>query len=238
MSISTETLIAYVDGELSDDERTAFETAMAADETLRFRVERERKLRQRLSAAFDSTLTEAVPQRLARAATTPTTASNNVVALTPKIRAWTYREWGAMAASLIGGLFLGFNMMNHPASTLATTSNGLVARGALARALDTQTAANTHSAVHIGISFQARDGGYCRTFGVAGDHVAGLACKRGDEWRVPMTAQFTASPGELHTAGSDTPPSILQAIDETIAGDPLDARAERAALERHWRNTP
>jgi hypothetical protein len=235
MSISSEKIIAYVDGELSEAERKELEAQLSANDELRARVERERALRKRLSAAFDGVLSESMPARLTAAVNAP--AVGNVVTLQPKRSAWSYREWGAMAASLAAGLLLGLGVIGSQATPLAQSADGLVARGPLAQALETQTAANTSSAVRIGISFQAQAGGYCRTFAMAGAHLAGLACKQGDAWRVPMTVQFTAPTGELRTAGADTPLPILQAVDRMISGDPLDARAESAARARHWRSS-
>jgi hypothetical protein len=125
--------------------------------------------------------------------------------------------------------------MSNQAPSLTATPNGLAARGALAQALETQTASNPDAAIRIGISFRSQQGSYCRTFGDARDHLAGLACKINDEWRVPITAQLAAPGGEIRTAGSDTPAPILNAVDAMIAGDPLDARAEAQARAGHWR---
>jgi hypothetical protein len=40
---------------------------------------------------------------------------------------------------------------------------------------------------------------------------------------------------EYRTAGSDTPGAVLAAVDSLIAGDPLDAAAERAARDSGWK---
>jgi hypothetical protein len=236
VNVPSEKIIAYVDGELSETERAEFAAELAANDALRGRVERARGLRRRLSAAFDGALSEDVPARLTAAATAPPVG--NVVALQPKRIAWSYREWGAMAASLIVGLLVGLGVIANQAAPFAQSAHGLVARGSLANALETQAAANTSGAVRIGVSFQAQDGGYCRTFTMAHAHLAGLACKHDNDWRVPMTAQYAPAAGEIRTAGADTPLPILQAVDQMIAGDPLDARAESAARDQHWRSRP
>lgn len=236
MNISAETLIAYVDGELSESDRADLEAALAADETLRARVARERGLRQRLSAAFDPTLAEAVPPALVSAANA--IAGANVVALQPRRRSWSYREWGAMAASLAGGLIIGLGVLKTQTPAIAPSASGLVARGALAQALETQIAADTDGAVRIGVSFRSREGAYCRTFAFVRDHVTGLACKRGAEWQLPVTAQISGAAGEVRTAASDIPAPILAAVDTLIDGDPLDARAETVARDRHWLAAP
>jgi len=232
VTISAEKLLAYVDGELDAREHAEMEAAISADAELRSRVERERKLRQRLSAAFDPTLDEPTPARLRTALGAP--SSDNVLDFKP-IRAWTYREWTAMAASLAGGLLIGWAMMSNQAGTLTPTGNGLAARGALAAALDGQLAGEVGGAVRIGISFRNRDGVYCRTFGLSRDQIAGLACKIDDQWRVPITAALASSGGEIRAAGSDTPAPVLSAVEAMIAGDPLDAQGEARAKSSHWR---
>jgi hypothetical protein len=234
VTISTEKLLAFVDGELSPSERAEVEAAMAGDTALRDRIEREQHLRRRLSAAFDPTLEEATPPRLVAALQAP--AADNVAVFTPKrARVWSSREWGAMAASLAGGLIIGLGVMSAQAPALAPSANGLAAHGALAQALENQVAANTDANIRIGISFQSRDGGYCRTFGVARERLAGVACKVGDEWRVPVAAELGSAQGEIRTAGSDTPAPVLNAVDAMIAGDPLDAAGEARARSNHWR---
>jgi hypothetical protein len=237
VTISTEKLLAFVDGELNPSERAEVEAAMAGDTALRDRVEREQRMRRRLAGAFDPTLDEAVPPRLAAALATG--AADNVAVFAPKrARVWSTREWGAMAASLAAGLIIGLGVMSAQAPLLAPSANGLTAHGALAQALESQVAANTDANVRIGISFQSHDGDYCRTFGVAREHLAGLACKVSEQWRVPVAAQLGSAGGEIRTAGADAPAPVLNAVDAMIAGDPLDAAGEAQARANHWRVQP
>ena len=66
-----ETLGAYVDGELDVAACDAIERALAQDADLARRVEEQRRLRRALGTAFDSTLTEPLPERLLHAARGP-----------------------------------------------------------------------------------------------------------------------------------------------------------------------
>ena len=143
------------------------------------------------------------------------------------------REWGAIAASTVLGVVLGVGVMSANAPMIAPADGGLAARGALARALDTQLAADQAGAVRIGLSFERADGGYCRTFDLAADNTSGLACREGEDWRIALTARSPGG-GELRQAGAT--PEILAAVDAIIEGDVLDAEAERAARDANWRD--
>jgi len=146
-----------------------------------------------------------------------------------------------MAASLIVGVLIGQAMLRSPGNSPITSRNGqLLASGTLANALSDQLAGaqTEQTPVKIGVSFKSKTGDYCRTFTVREPtSLAGLACHNHDDWQVQMLAQ-TATTSENGTqyrqAGSDTPRSVVQAVEDTIAGDPLDAHAEAAARDKHW----
>ncbi|MGQ0531095.1 MAG: anti-sigma factor family protein [Caulobacteraceae bacterium] len=231
MSISDERLMAFADGELESAERAEIEAALAQDETLREKVAAHQQLRARLSAAFGGTLAEAVPDRL-KAAAAPRAAE--VVNFAERRAAkWSAREWSAMAASVAAGLLIGVGVMNTQAPLIAATDSGLVARGSLASALDTQLASDQAGAVRIGLSFRAQDGRYCRTFDLTRGETSGLACRDEDGWNVAMTARSAAG-GEVRMAGATE--VILAAVDEIIAGEPLDAAGETRARDAGWRD--
>lgn len=231
MSVDDEKLMAFADGELSGAERAAVEAALADDASLREKLAAHRRLRTRLSAAFDGALDEPAPARLLAAAEKPRAVE--VVNLAERRAArWSTREWGAMVASVVFGLVVGVGVMNAQAPPIAASDDGLVARGALARALETQLASDEAGAVRIGLSFRAQDDRYCRTFDLTRGGTAGLACREGDAWNVAMTAAG-AGGGEVRMAGASE--EILAAIDAMILGEPLDADAEAQARDAGWR---
>jgi hypothetical protein len=231
MKADDERLMAYADGELSPAERAEIETALAEDEGLREALTAHQRLRTRVSGAFNDAMNEAVPARL-RDAAAPREAQ--VVNLAERRAAkWSVREWGAMAASVAAGLLIGVGVMNTQAPLIAATGDGLVAQGALSRALDTQLASDEAGAVRIGLTFQAQDGGYCRTFDLTRSNTSGLACRDEGGWQVAMTAA-SESGGEVRTAGASA--EILAAVDEMIAGAPLDAAGEARARDAGWRD--
>jgi negative regulator of sigma E activity len=243
MMIDDELLMAYVDGELGATERATVEAALAQDADLRRRVESQKALRAALQGAFATTLKEPVPEALIAAARG--TRGDSVVDLASRRaarapRTWAMREWIAMAASVVLGVGIGFGVWHRGDTELVTVAaNGVVeARGALADALSHQLASAQapSSAVVIGVSFRDQAGHYCRTFTVhRAANVAGLACEATGKWTLRALAPAGApSGGGYQMAGSQMPDVILRAVDDSIAGAPLDAAAERAALAKGW----
>jgi hypothetical protein len=247
MTISDETLMAFADGELDGTARAAVELAMREDPQIERRIAQHRALRERVQAAFSAELSQAMPDRLLEAArgSAPATQSKagiqRIAARARPLRT-RWRMPASMAASLIIGLGVGYIAQPPPNSPLMRSVAGaMIARGPLATALSNQLAAEQlpASPVRIGLSFQAKSGGYCRTFVMAGViSTAGLACRRGMEWQVvTLTEQTGAVAGEsgYRTAGSVMSATIQSAVEGQIAGDPLDQAGERAARGRNWK---
>jgi anti-sigma factor RsiW len=114
----------------------------------------------------------------------------------------------------------------------------LVARGELARGLDHALASEpaVDAALAIGLSFRDGEGRVCRSFVQrAGGELAGLACREGDRWTVPVLSRAGGSDeGELRQAASGIPPEVQAAVDARLQGDVFDAEAERAARDTGW----
>lgn len=234
MTFDDAKLMAYADGELSPEERAEIERAAAGDADLRARIDAHLRLRASISNAFDGVLDEPVPEALTNAARAGSREAA-VIDLSQRRAmrpAWSAREWSAMAASVAGGLLIGLGVMNTQSPPIAVTADGMSARGALARALNTQLAADEGGAVRIGLSFRAQDGGYCRTFELTRRGTAGIACRDQEHWSVALTAAQTHQ-GEVRMAAASE--AILDAVDAMIVGDPLDAEAEAEARARRWR---
>lgn len=249
MSYDDETLMAYADGELEAGLRAEIAAAIDKDPGLAARVEKHRALRARVSGAFDTVLEQPVPERLRQAggggvvARTAAPARGNVVQFpqrgTPAPRApWRSREWLAMAASLVLGIVVTWQVMQKPVDPdVITASNGaLVARGALAKALDEQLASRQDraGAVVIGLSFKAQGDSYCRTFTLRASATTGLACRAGDGWQIPVTTAVEIPTGEMQQVATTIPPAVMQVMESRIAGDPLDVQGEEAARAAKW----
>jgi hypothetical protein len=236
MTIDDATLMAYADGELSAQERAEIDRALAADPALRAQLETHQKMRAQLSGAYAGVLDDPVPESLLVAARGAAPREAEVVDFSARreVKAkWSVREWGAMAASLVGGLVIGLGAMNTQAPLIAVTADGMSARGTLERALNTQLASDEAGAVRVGLSFRVEDGGYCRTFELTERGTSGIACRDADGWDVPMTAAHGAQ-GDIRMAGASE--AVLNVVATMIDGDPLDAEAEAAARDANWRD--
>ncbi|HEY1393595.1 MAG TPA: hypothetical protein VFV25_09475 [Methylibium sp.] len=243
---SDETLMAYVDHELDAASTAALEAAMQTDAALAERVARQRALSGRLRHAFDAVLDEPVPARLLAAAQGVPAAPTKVVPLAQareqraardQARRLGWPQWSGMGLALAACLMLGLWLGRPGPEPWANEGGRLVAQGELARALSTQLASSQaqDAPVRIGVSFAAKSGEYCRSFALA-HGPAGLACKdSAGAWRVPVLAEAGENNAAYRQAASATPAAVLGAIDAQIAGEPLDAEAERAAAQRGWR---
>jgi len=243
MKFSDEMLMAYADGELDLVSRAEVEAAMATDPEVARAVQRHRTLARRVQTAYQGVLDEPVPAALARLADAPVTAP--VVDLAAKRSAreatraapgrWRLPQWGAIAASVALGLFVGVLWMRTPGGPYTETADGLIAQGALDAALTGQLAGSLGTGgPRVGISFRDRGGAYCRTFHLQQEApLAGLACRSGDTWKLQVLAAATPLQGELQPAAA-MPMAVLQAVDAAIEGEPLDAAAEMAARDAGW----
>lgn len=263
MTYSDETLMAYVDRELDPATTAAIDAACAQDPKLAARVQRHRQLRVAVHGAYATTLSEPVPDRLlslARGAGGASSAPAATSASAPKVvdlaaaraardaradapsRHAHWGMWGALAASVAIGVWIGSAFLREPLApgqTFAAAGGHLLARGAVAQALDQQLAsaqAET-AAVRVGLSFVSHEGLYCRTFAVRDPALGGLACKSGADWRVQALAQAgtnSEQPGGFRMAASPVPETVLRSVDQMIQGAPLDAAAEAAAQQKGW----
>jgi hypothetical protein len=246
MNITDELLMAYADEQLSAEERAQVDAAVARDPRLAERIAQHRALRQTLHQSFAGVLTEPVPERLLAAAQAVRSAAVPVdLAAVRKAKRgagaqqWRWREWGAIAASLLVGLLFGhLGPQPDSGSLMVNGDGGLIARGALARSLSEQLASDplVSAGVHVQLSFRDKSGAICRSFLVRQTQsYAGLACHENGIWRIPALTE--AEPGSdtgLQMAGSSLPPAILAAVNARIAGEPLDADDERMAQARGW----
>jgi hypothetical protein len=254
MRLSDETLMAFADGELSEEEAAAVRNAMVGDVALSARVERFRYVRQALRATYDSVAQEPIPERfrallgdIALNEPDPAPVSAPAAAVTDIATARVARAqqvftppvWAAMAASVLVGVLVGGALMRPAPSLFAVDSGQLRAGAQLTRVLDTRLAsdaANANAALHVGVSFRAQDGAYCRTFDSieASKAVSGLACRQPEAWVVRIATTEPVVASDYRQAGSAAP-AVMSMVDSMIAGDPLTDAQERAARGNSWR---
>jgi hypothetical protein len=241
MNTSDETLMAYADGELDEVTRRSVERAMQSDPALAARVARHRALRANVSAAFAPVLEEAVPQRLIDALHAPVRLDQVRAQRTAKAgvrQGWSWAQWGGLAAMLIVGIVVARSdwLAPHGDALVAASDGVRTAQGKLADALTLQLASAPPAGqgVKIGVSFLSKEGTYCRSFAL--ERAAGLACRQGGQWRIPVMVDDAAQVGAYRQAGSAMPVPVLEAIDQRIEGKALDAAAEKNARELGWKH--
>ena len=258
MTPSDETLMAFADGELDAVGRAAVEQAMLTDPSVAERVARHRDLRRRLQAASARALEEPVPERLLAAvrgggnvvqladarANLARTAATRGMDAAPAAHAHRpgWRPLGALAASLLLGLAVGYGVSRPGLPMSRDAAGALVAQGILRQALSEQLAAAQPAGapVQVGLSYLSHDGVYCRSFTLQGTAApAGIACRRGADWRIQaLAARPAGEAGAYRTAASALPPALLKIVEEEIQGDTLDAAGELQARRDGWHHPP
>ncbi|MDE2149158.1 MAG: hypothetical protein KGJ55_04855 [Gammaproteobacteria bacterium] len=243
MTVSTEALLAYVDGELPAEEARRVEAEIATRPDLWAYVEQQRALRNGVRDAFEAILRAPVPDALLAVATRR-----------PSLRWRIGQAWRGfatrrvllraglpVAAALACGVTIGVLMTGLRGANVVSGGGNLIARGPLAAALTDQLAArqSQDAQTRIGISFRDRSGHYCRSFETAGAApMAGVACHEGGNWRIAVLAGVTPQSGAnapYRPAGSAMPDSVRGVVRDMIAGPPLDAAGERTARAHGWR---
>ncbi len=231
--ISDERFFAWLDGELDPAEAAAIDAIIAADPELQSRAQAHRALGERLAGAFNPIADSPVPARLSEAAERKEAQIVDFGAAKQRRAARSMpapAQWAAMAATLAIGLVAG-SMLDPGASGPIVRENGqLVASGELEQALYARLAsAPADEGTRIGLTFRDTAGDLCRSF--TGDGAAGLACHQGGDWRIRGLFQSgEGQQGEFRMA-SGPDPRLAELVDSTISGEPLDASAERKALD-------
>lgn len=230
-------VIAYVDGCLDDAARAAFEARLAADPQLAERVAAHRWMTRQIVSAFGPPPGEEIePMLLAKLGL----AEPNVVpirsrAMRPSRPLLALLASGALAASLVAGLFIGRWIDAAPAPLLRSgPAQQLLADGVLAEGLSGNLAGQA-AQVRIGMSFRTAQG-ICRTFSTASG-MSGLGCRHGGNWTVPIVT--SAAPanggGDYRLAAGEVAPAVMAEVDRRILGDPLGTAEEQRLRKAGWK---
>jgi len=258
MSVSDDMLMAYADGEYDlpefAAERAAMEAAVEADPELGRRIEQHRALRRQLRSLYAEVLTEPVPARLESAVRSSGSMSGPAtVTYLERLRSQQSvsinkqplrrgRVWSAMAASLVAGLIVGyFAWTSRGLGPFSMSGGHLIAQAALDQALTRELSSDParSDGARIGLSFKSKSGAYCRTFTLPHkEPIGGLACRQGAEWRIQALAlgeTATGAESGYRPASSEMPAAVRAAVEQQIAGDPLDAQGESQAKQNQWK---
>lgn len=245
---SDEQLLAFVDGEADPATAAALEVAMAADAELAARVRDMIATRDAIAHAFDDVLEEDIPEPLLARLAQPAQPAS-VIDLAARREARTalrgrVMQWTAMAACLGIGVVLGGRVLPQadpaqPQALVLASAQGTVAGPALADALASQTSGSDRQlaggeALRPVLTFTSVDGALCRQFTLSAAAQAsnGLACRDAGsgQWRILVLAGSETAAGTYRTVAGPGDTAVDAAVDALIAGEPLDAAAERAAL--------
>jgi hypothetical protein len=247
--IDDATLMAYADGELDAGRSREVEQALAASPELAGRLAVHRAVRKRVVGASPSVMAVPVRGRLMTVVNGAKAERPSEVVDLAAVRRQRRQaaarpapgSAGLMAAAcLAAGLVIGFGgsgLRHSPA--LATQGGDLVAQDGLARALDNQLVAeqSPSQAIRIGYTIRSNDGRYCRTFVDRPARLAGLACRKGARWTVPLAAAASGA-GRAHpyrVAANEIPPPVVAAAQAMTSAPALDGPTEAAARELGWR---
>ena len=235
-------LIAYADGELDAETRAEVERAIAADPKLAAIVEKHRRLRDRLAGHFAPVAEEPVPDALRALIEGAAKPQAEVIdfagARARRQRGFSLSAWGqagAIAASLVIGILAGRTVLQADGGPVTMRGGALVAHGTLERSLNTQLASARpdDAAVRIGVTFRDQQDRLCRTFDAG--TVAGVACRGDEGWTLPFTAASGGAAGGEYRQAASGNALVMGAAEAMMAGEPLDAEAERKARDHGWK---
>lgn len=214
-----EVFFAWLDGELDADQARSVEADVRASPELTDRANAHRAMKARLAAAFDPIVEARAP------------AIADIAEARARRRGLPRPIWqnvAAMAASVAIGLFAG-SMIGRDKGPVVGDGGKLVAANALATALDTQLAsAPAQNGPRIGLTFRDSNGHLCRSFTDNG--AQGLACHENGEWQIRGLFQVGEDERSEFRMAGGLDPNLTQLVGSTIAGEPLDAAAERQAI--------
>jgi len=232
--IEEEKFFAWLDGELEPEEAARVGAQVAADPELNRKAEQHRALAASVRGAFATVSAAPAPQRI-RDAVKRTNVVDLAQARETRQRrsAPLWAQAAALAATLAVGIFTGTLLSSQSSGPTGAEDGQIVARGELKGALYAQLAsAPAGYGPRIGMTYRDKTGAFCRTFSEKA--VSGLACRHGGEWQIRGLFQNAQGQSSEYRMAAGPDPRLMDMVDESMAGEPLDAAQERAALERGW----
>lgn len=225
-----EEFFAWLDGELHGEAAARVEARVAADPSLAKKARAHRALAGQLRGAFDPVMDAAVPDRIG-AAPVDFAAARERRAARPFTRT---TQWAAMAATLAIGIVTGTMLSPGSSGPVMRENGALVASASLEDALYTRLAsAPSGEGVRIGLTFRDEAGSLCRSFEDQG--TSGLACRADGDWKIRGLFQSESGGQGDYRMAAGNDPRLAALIEQSIAGEPLDADAERKAQKMGWR---
>ncbi len=243
---SDEQISGFLDGELNPADFEAMLHDLETDPAVAARVRRMSEATKAFVTASLAIDEEPMSAGLAKALAAPPSAK--VIPFRGRSFTATVMDHRAIAASLVCAVAAwGVFAMSGSVDRNGIDASGMIAATSpLHRALETGP---TGDVVKVSgsetatprLSFARADGDYCRQFDLASrDGVtSAIACRDDGVWRTEVAVYGQAQPGEEYTTASGEKAEPLEAyISRVIAGDPLNAAAETAAIANNWTDTP
>lgn len=232
-----EKFFAWLDGELTGDEREAMAAKVASDPQLAKLAEQHRALAGRLNSAFDSVAEAPVPNRLADSIRESRHRVIDFGAASRERRKASWLpvpQWLALAATLVLGVGIGTFVRQPSGSPVELQDGRIYAAAALGHALDSELAsAPGNGDIRVGLTFRDDKGSLCRSF--SGSAASGLACRQGGHWQLRGLFAAPEGQGDTYRMAAGMDPNLAALVDSTMAGEPFDAAQEKAARDRGWR---
>lgn len=234
-----ELLSQYLDGELPSTESELLEQRLNAEPMLATELAGLEALQRQLQSAYSAITDEPVPGPIAAL------LQPQPVAIVPlphrRVRAWGF----ALAASLVVATSATLvTQWNQPADQAsgADAMLALALEQTPSRGTGWETLADGRNVRPV-LSFQSRDGSWCREYLVAGGdgNWHGVACRSNDGWSTAVLVgtevgtEIAGSTNEYRPAGAMDSDTIADFIDLNAADIPLDASQEAELIARQWR---
>ena len=252
MKPDNETLMAFADGALPDEDMQRIEALIAKDADLAAIVARHRALRQTVQAAYAAEdvapLSDGLAELMAGieqdvdTSRAPAGVTSLNEARTRRLpgRAASSHYWPLAAAACLvigiaGGLLApSVTSSSAPSQTYIAWQDGApIAGKQLASALSTQISSNTDQSVSISASFIAESGVYCRQFTIEGQPLTGgIACKSDEAWQLVALSALHSS-GDYQAAG-DAPDPLAAAALHLGVKKKLSPKEEAEQISSGW----
>lgn len=239
MTISDETLSAFLDAELPADEMESLRELLIVDESLANRLAELAMVDERIAHHYSSIDARPMPSAVTQLLTQEPPASATIITF-PLWKRFQHRLQQHAAIAACTALALGFGFAQLvPMNNQENVSDW----NAIAHTLD-GTTSGTENTLADGkrikprLTFINHDGNYCRQFTVIDNNTSAenIACHIKGDWQLTMTLYNGKAQqnGDYQTA---TGSSLLDsALDAMMSGDAFDAQAESQVIDRHWAN--
>ncbi len=236
--LSDEMITAWLDGEVTQQQRSEFEAAIAASPELGVRVARLSRADRLLAPAFAETLNAPIPQRF-EAVLGSSRRGDGLASFRAALSGLlSPRPMAMAAASLVVGVMLGGIILSGSPTDagIATDSQGrMIANDTMAASLASVVSGANAGPLGIRLSFVDSSGRYCRQFETPA--AAGLACLESESWVIDTLSGTGGAPrvsGAYVMADGSTDIAISAAIERLGVERVLDSREESVAMASGW----